>query len=332
MAAHAGWRTRGRRPPLTSPTRWLALSWTGTFCRASCTSSSRLYQLLSDRLIDPLVHAPLARAHGRRPVASTADGYLRTAIRQLALDDVGLANAYATRALASSPSMRAAGDAESLLGNVAYEQGDHKAALPHYRQAASLLEAAGDLGAALRCLAAVGQTLLALGHIREAVTELRAAVQRAPNDLILQTHLALALWQEGEGKAAVAVLNGVLGVDGASPEALLARGEILADLGDARSAIYDLDRPSIRDLPAAQAARGLALAELGQHSAATRAINDAVEAASHNGTVLFYAARASALAGDKITSWDLAQRAVDATDPPLSPSHRELAKALASHK
>ena len=296
------------------------------------TSSSRLYQLLSDRLIDPLVHAPLARAHGRHPIPATADGYLRTAMRQFVLDETSLVYTYAARALQNNPSMRAAADTESLLGNVAYEQGDYEGALPHYRKAASLLEAAGDPGAALRCLAATGQTLLALGRIREAVAELRAAVDRVPNDLVLQTQLALALWQGGQAKAAVAVLNGVLGVDGASPEALRARGEILADLGDARSAIYDLDRPSIRDIPSAQAARGLALAELGDHSAATQAIKDAMDSAPRNGAVLFYAARASALAGDTITSWDLAQRAIDATDPPLSPSHRKLAKALAVHK
>jgi tetratricopeptide (TPR) repeat protein len=295
-------------------------------------SSSRWYQLLSDRLIEPLLHAPLGNAYGKRSVPPAADGYLRTAMRLFTLDDTDFAGAYAARALASKPSMRVAADAESLLGNVAYEQGDHGAALPRYRQAASLLEAAGDPGAALRCRAAVGEILLAIGRIREAVAEFRAAVERAPNDLVLQTHLALALWQQGEGGAAIAVLNGVLGVDGASPEALRTRGEILADLGDARSAIYDLDRPSIRDLPSAQAARGLALAELGEHSAATRAINDAVETAPRNGTVLFYAARASALTGDKITSWELARRAVDATDPPLSPSHRKLAEELAVHK
>ena len=295
-------------------------------------SSTRWYQLLSDRLIDPLLQVPLTQAHVKRLNPPAADGYLRTALRQFALDEADLASAYAARALANKPSMRVAAEAESLLGNVAYEQGDHAAALPHYRQAASLLEAAGDLGAALRGLAAVGQTLLALGRIREAVAEFRAAVERAPNDQVLQTQLALALWQQGEGEAAVAILNGVLGVDGASPEALRARGEILADLGDARSAIYDLDRPSIRDLPSAQAARGLALAELGEHSAATRAINDAVETAPRNGTVLFYAARATALTGDKATSWELAKRAVDATDPPLSPSHRKLAEELAVRK
>jgi len=176
-------------------------------------SSSRWYQLLSDRLIDPLLHVPQAPAPGRHPIPSTADGYLRAAMRQLALDECGLADAYATRALASNPSMRVAADAESLLGNLSYERGDYAAALPHYQRAASLLDAAGDAGAALRCLAAVGQTLLTLGRVGEAVAEFRAAVERAPNDLVLQTHLALALWQKGEGEAAVAVLNGVLGVD-----------------------------------------------------------------------------------------------------------------------
>jgi tetratricopeptide (TPR) repeat protein len=295
-------------------------------------SSSRWYELLSDRLIDPLRHAQVSHAQGKRLVLPTADRSLQTAMRQFALDEADLARASATRALASKPSVRVAADVESLLGNVAYEQGDYPNALARYQQAASLLEAAGDSSAALRCVAAVGQTLLALGRIREAVTEFRAAVERAPNNPVLQTQLALALWQQGEGEAAVAILNDVLGVDGANPEALRARGEILADLGDARSAIYDLDRPSIRDLPSAQAARGLALAELGDHPAATRAVADAVETAPHNGTVLFYAARTSRLTGDKASSWELAQRAVEATDPPLSPSHRKLAEELAIHE
>jgi tetratricopeptide (TPR) repeat protein len=225
-----------------------------------------------------------------------------------------------------------AAEAESLLGNVAYEQGDHATALAHYQHATALFQAAGDPGASLRCVAAVGQVLLALGRVAAAVAEFHSAVDRAPNDPVLQTQLALALWQEGDGEAAIAILNGVLGVDGASPIALRARGEILADLGQARNAIYDLDRPSIRNVPSAQAARGLALAELGDHPAATRAINDAVETAPRNGAVLFYAARTSALTGDSATSGEFAQRAIDATDPPLSPSHRKLAEELAVHK
>jgi Flp pilus assembly protein TadD len=57
-----------------------------------------------------------------------------------------------------------------------------------------------------------------------------------------RSELGWALWQIGQGRAAVAVFTGVLGLDGANVEALRGRGEILANLGDARSALRDLDR------------------------------------------------------------------------------------------
>jgi hypothetical protein len=150
-----------------------------------------------------------------------------------------------------------------------------------------------------------------------------------PNDLILQTQLALALWQIGEGLAAVAILNGVLAIDGSHLEALRSRGEILADLEDASSAILDLGRPLAADRPSTRAARGLALAELGDFSAATREIHDAVARAQRSGLVLFFAARASELTGDKATASEWAKLALEATDPPLSSSHREAARKLA---
>jgi tetratricopeptide (TPR) repeat protein len=290
-------------------------------------SATRWYQLLSDRLIEPLRHARFGRA-----VQPTADRYLRAARRELSLGDVDAARRYATNAQDTRPGLRTRADAECLLGDVAYEEGDHAEALSHYREAADLLQAAGDAGAAIGCLTAAGQILLILDHPREAVIEFRSAVARAPSDLVLQTQLALALWQLGEGEAAVAVLNGVLGVDGGNREALRARGEILADIGNASSAKLDLERPSVRDRASALAAHGLALAELGDHSRATEEIDAARRSAPHDGRVLYYAARASALKGDKITTWDLAQQAVDATDPPLSPSHREVALKLAAPK
>jgi tetratricopeptide (TPR) repeat protein len=260
-----------------------------------------------------------------------AADYMRAAERDLSLGDVDLAERHAVRVLGAGPGLRTRADAESLLGNVAHERGKPSDALPHYREAASLLEAAGDISAAARELAAVGQTLLTLGHSHEAVAELQAAVERVPNDLVLQTQLALALWQLGESRAAVAILNDVLGIDGGNPEALRARGEILADLGDARSAIRDLKRPSIRERPSTRAARGLALAELGDYSEATKVIGDAVEAAPRNGRVLLYAARASAVTGDTAHSGELARNALDATDPPLSPPQRKQAMKLAEH-
>jgi tetratricopeptide (TPR) repeat protein len=288
--------------------------------------SSRYYCLLSDRLMEPLRHAIIGRC-----AALTAADYLRAAERDLVLGEVNLAMRRAENALRAAPSLRKHAEAESLLGNVAVEQEQPAEAVRHYREAASLLEMAGDTGAAARTLAAAGQALLAQGDTFAAVRELRIAVERARNDLILQTELALALWQFGEGRAAVAVLNSVLGVDGGHLEALRARGEILADLGDARGAMLDLNRQSVRDHPSTQAARGLALAELGDHSAATQEINDALTRAPQNGPVLLYAARASALSGDQLSSEEHARRAIDATDPPLSQPHREYASKLATH-
>jgi tetratricopeptide (TPR) repeat protein len=224
--------------------------------------------------------------------------------------------------------MRVQAEAEALLANVDYEEGAPARALEHYREAGALLEASGDTGAAIRCQVAVGQILLQLGYIREAVAELRAAVDRAPNDALLQTQLALAVWQLGESRAALAILTDVLMIDGGNRDALRIRGEIYADLGDARNAMLDLERQSVLDRPSAQAAHGLALAELSQHSAAAREIDAAVETAPQNGRVLLYAARASALTGDKVRSWELARRAADAKDPPLSPSHRKFALDL----
>ena len=59
-------------------------------------------------------------------------------------------------------------------------------ALPHYRQAAELLQATGEQGAAAHHLAAVGQLLLSEGKLDLALPELRAAVERTPSDLALQ--------------------------------------------------------------------------------------------------------------------------------------------------
>jgi tetratricopeptide (TPR) repeat protein len=292
----------------------------------------RWYALLTDRLIDPLL-----KATDEHPPPVTADDYLRMAERALGLGELDLVQHHAGQALQAAPTTRVQAEAQSLLGNLAYElarssdtEAHYQAAEAHYRTGSGLFEAAGDSAAAVRQLAAVGQMLLAQGRAAEAVDELRAAVNRVPNDLILQTELALATWQFGDGRTAVAILTSVLGIDGGYTEALRARGEILADLGEASHAMLDLDRQAVRDRPSTLAAHGLALAELGNHPAANREINDAVDKAPRNGPVLLYAARASALGGDTVSSGELARRAVDATDPPLSPPQRKLAERLAA--
>jgi tetratricopeptide (TPR) repeat protein len=288
--------------------------------------SARCYRLLTSRLIEPLRIANVDRI-----AAPTAAEYLTAAERELALGELEFAWHNSDHALRSSYGLREKAQAESLLGNVAHEHGRIAEALTHYREAANLLQADGDKPTAANQLAAVGQTLLAEGSAAAAVTELRAAVERAPSDLALQTLLALALWQLGEGRAAVAILNWVLTIDGGHVEARRARGEILADLGEASSAMADLDR-TIPGHPSTRAARGLALAELGEHTAATEEINDAVASGQRNGPVLLYAARALNLTGDEISARELAREAIDATDPPLSPQQRQLALKLARHR
>lgn len=292
---------------------------------AEIDESRRRYRLFNSRLIEPL-----RIAHADRSAAPTAAEYLDAAERDLAQGELDFAVGHAGRALRTAPSLRERAQAESLLGNVAHGRGKPDEAFSRYREAESLLLAAGDTSGAAYQLAAAGQAMLAGKNPNDALPVLQAAVRRAPNDPRLLTQLALASWQLGDGRTAVAVLDEVLNSDGGYVEARRARGEILADLGDAKDAMLDLDR-AVPDRPSTRAARGLALAELGDHTAATKEINDAVANAQRNGPVLLYAARAFDLSGDKVSARERAREAMDATDPPLSPPHLRLARKLARH-
>jgi tetratricopeptide (TPR) repeat protein len=288
-------------------------------------SGVRWYQLLSNRLI-----GPLREARDEPPPLPEPASSLRAAERALALGELDVAHGYAERTLRAGHDFRERARARSLLGNVAYERDQPVTAEAHYREAGILFEAASDPGGSALELAASGQMLLAQGRTAEAVERLRAAVDRVPNDLVIQTELALALWRLGEGRAGVAVLTGILAVDGGNAGALRARGEILADLGDVREAILDLDRQRAKAQPTTLAARGLALAGLGNHRAAITDINAALASAPHSGVVLLFAARAFAMGGNDTLSGDLARRAVSAGDPPLSAPQRKIALRLAA--
>jgi tetratricopeptide (TPR) repeat protein len=287
------------------------------------TSGIRWYGLLTDRLIEPLRMVP----DELRRLPSAAD-YLHAAEHAQTLGDLDLARRHAEQTLRSEPDLHLRAEAESLLGNLAYELEKPAEAKERYAKAAALFEAVQDINTAALQLAAMGQMDLVQGQAAQAIEELRSAVSRVPNDPTIPIELALAIWQMGDGRGAVAILTGVLEHDGRNTEALRARGEILADLGDAQDAMLDLDRQALRDRPSTLAAHGLALAELGDHRAADREINDALDRAPSNGQVLLYAARASALSGDEIYSGELAMRAVRANDPPLSARHREQALRL----
>jgi tetratricopeptide (TPR) repeat protein len=289
-------------------------------------SSARWYELLSDRLIEPLRKAPEVA-----PAAASPAPYLRGAERALALGELDLAERCAKEILSLplGANTRSHAEARTLLGNVAFEREKPEEAEVWYREAAEFFGAVSDIQAMAHQLAAVGQTLIAQGRFAEAMKELHDAAGRIPNDLVVQVDLALALWQLGAGHAAVAVLTRALGIDGGNVAALQARGEILADLGEAQEAIRDLDRVIPYGRPSTRAARGLALAELGDKSAARKEVEGAVSEARQNGPVLLYAARAFHESGDDSAARHYALQAADATDPPLSPQHREVARHLA---
>lgn len=301
--------------------------------RAAPRSGSRWYELLADRLIKPLRDAV-----DELPPPAAPAGYIAAAERALARGELDAAERYALLAgrRSADTDLRLRAETESFLGNVAAEHGESAAAKAEaesrHRASARLYEAAGDLPAVASQLAAVGQLLIAQQRPEDALAELGAAIARLPSDPVIQTDLALALWRLGDSRGAVAVLTKALALDGGNTVALRARGEILADLGEARQAMLDLDRVTLAKRPTTRAARGLALAKLGDRSGANTEIDDAVAEAPWNGDVLLHAARAKALNGEENAAEELARRAVDAHDPGLLPHHREVALQLAGHK
>jgi tetratricopeptide (TPR) repeat protein len=296
-------------------------------------SGARWYELLEDRLIQPLRDT----VDGLPPTTAPA-AYLAAAERALARGEIDVARRYAGLTLRRSADtdlpLRA--ECESLLGNIAAEHGEaveaKAEAESHHRAAARLFETLRDTPAVASQLAAVGQLLILQRHLYDGLQELKAATDRMPGDPIIQTALALALWRLGESEAAVTVLTVALALDSGNTVALRARGEILAQLGKPRQAMLDLDRVTLVDRPATRAARGLALAKLGDRLAADTEVDNAVAEAPWNGVVLLHAARAKALNGDEGAAEELARRAVDATDPGLPLYHREVALQLAGHK
>ncbi|MGD0561367.1 MAG: tetratricopeptide repeat protein, partial [Streptosporangiaceae bacterium] len=116
----------------------------------------------------------------------------------------------------------------SLLGNIAHEREKLETAEIHYREAAQRYAASGDSRSVAYQLAGIARTLLARGKAAEAAEELYAAIMRQPNDPVLLTEFAEALWQDGRGATAITVLDGALRMDGSYPAALRAREAILA--------------------------------------------------------------------------------------------------------
>jgi tetratricopeptide (TPR) repeat protein len=193
-------------------------------------------------------------------------------LAQDALDrgDLGAAVAYATDALrADGADTRVMAAARLVLGRVAAERGSAAPGERHYRAAIELFAAVGDRSAVARVRGHLGHLLLGQGRRTAAADELQAAVSHLPGDVDLQLELARDLWQVGQPQAANAVLGQILTIAPATVDALVLRGMVNAEVGDAASALYDLDnavrlRPEAAEATEVVRARAQARARLGR--------------------------------------------------------------------
>ncbi|WP_214104555.1 tetratricopeptide repeat protein [Acrocarpospora catenulata] len=299
-------------------------------------------ELSHDRLVDWLLRVRRRTA----PVAEpTAQDHLHRAELALAEGNLDLAREEAEQAAAAGvDDLQLSAEIESLLGNIAYKQNDFQRAIDHYLRAAELFTGLGGATEAVgRLLAAIGRILMYQGQPDQAVTELRAALNRVGGgDVSIVTQLSWALWYGGEKVRAKELLDGLLHQEGNVVEALRARGEILADLNESEAALRDLDLIRPLQHPSARAARALALAQLGRRAEAELEIAEALAEGPDHGTVLCYAARLRHLldkgtadketAGEETAAAVLARRALTAPPPPLPAHLRKEAEKLAGKR
>ncbi|MGC5010398.1 hypothetical protein ACLQ2R_06495 [Streptosporangium sp. DT93] len=287
--------------------------------REDVNAGARWCELSHERLIQPILQNDRLSVEARSP--TSFEEHLRMAEISLRDGDFAQAAEQAEEALEwCGDSTRARAEIESLLGNIAHRRENLEAAVSHYHTAAGLFETVGATSAVGGLLAGIGRLRLAQGRSSEAVRELGSATRRVPHDMGVQIELAWMLWYDGHPDAAREVLDGVLIGEGNLPEALRARGEILAGLGSAEAALRDLIRVKPLQWPSSRAAYALALASLGRFPEAEREIKAVLAGTEEHGPALLYAAKVAVLAGDAASAADLAWRAKAASRPRL-PRH-----------
>ncbi|WP_304455356.1 ATP-binding protein [Nocardiopsis sp. YSL2] len=189
------------------------------------------YVLRHPRLARPLMALYSHAGKGLRPWS--LDELLGLARAAHTRGEHGLAREHALRALRSGPRRppRTRALLTSLLGDVAFAEGDHEAAAGHYAEAATLFEALGEDAAVARVLVAQARSHLVAGHRSRALGGLTAAANRVHGDPSLSTGIGQALWRAGQGALAREVLDGVFVGTGATSEARRTRAEVIASSG-----------------------------------------------------------------------------------------------------
>ncbi|MFW6641231.1 tetratricopeptide repeat protein [Nocardiopsis algeriensis] len=275
----------------------------------------------------PRLHRPLAFLGPLREAAYTAARHFDAACRARTRGENTVAGEHAQRALSAQPAPgpRLRVRLVSLLGDLAFEEGDHVSAARLYADAAGRYASLGEGTAVNRTLLAQARCLFLEGDRSSALEVLASVTSRAGSDPGVQTGLGQALWHAGQAESALDVLNRVLARDSTDTEARRTRGEILADQGEAAPALHDLERPGAPQTPSSRAARALARATLWGAEAWPEDLDEALEEASDNGPVLLRAARVRRMGGDRDLAARLAERAARAHHPPLP--HHQLSTA-----
>lgn len=154
-------------------------------------AGSRMYRLISGRIAEPLWETTGTSQDSWPTDPADPDQYLREAERARVLGEHDLAHKIATLVLQTVPGtdLRRHAEAQSLLGDVAYEQGEFDKAESYYAKSMNLFEACRQDAAVGRLYAAVARTFIARGQLAEALGQLSAAVNRS-SDLTLQDELA----------------------------------------------------------------------------------------------------------------------------------------------
>ncbi|SHK56366.1 hypothetical protein SAMN05421803_12377 [Nocardiopsis flavescens] len=269
----------------------------------------------------PRLVAPLASPDRLPEIPRGSAVHLAFARSTREQGDLPVAREHARRALAARPAPRPGERARivSLLGDLAFQEGDLPSAARLYQDAAGLWASLGEGVAVGQVLVAQARCLLLARDRPAALNILSVAAGRASTDPGLQTGLGQALWHAGQAESALALLDRVLAGDGTSTEARRTRGEILADQGEAVSALRDLERLRAPESPSTRTARALAQAMLAGAGTWSAELDEALAEASDSGPVLLRAARVRRLGGDRDLAARLAARAMRAHHPPLPP-------------
>ena len=294
------------------------------FCRMDDEDGFQLQHPRLASVLQRVGEAPVARRE------TTADNLLREAERAMSAGNLVLAEKYARAMISGTTSGHGEKhiSARIILGDVAYARLEHEAARRAYDDALEIELMADSRSPAVAYLfAAIARIHLLEGDVDKALGSARAGRLITAGETIAMLESGQAHWRARRYRAALKDLDPILEREPGHVEALRIRGEIYADWGKQEKALADLDRVAVAAPPSASAARILAA---GPDVPLTwDQVTELREEGRNHGLVLLFLARATREREEMGLAAELADEALQATNPPLSDHHREEAERIA---